>query len=232
MRRSDAGRVDAPHEVQDGTRPTRHRARLLASSAGLVALPLAALVLAGSLGSIDPQDLSPTEVRTAAPVTTEPVVIGREAVPVRQRVAEPKGVAVVAPPTTTTTVPPPPTTEAPAPVEAAPAPEPVEQPDPVVVAPPAPAPPPPPPPPPAPAGSVSANLDAIARCESGGNPDAYNPAGYYGAFQFSLPTWHGVGMTGDPRDYTYNEQKYAAIALYNQRGYAPWPHCARSLGLI
>jgi len=229
MRRSDEGRVDASHE----DRPKRHRARLVASSAGLIALPLAALALAGSIGSIDTEDLSATEVRTAAPATSAPVVIGREAVPVRQRVAEPKGVAVVAPPITTTTTAPPPTTEAPPLVEAAPAPEPVDEPDPVSVAPaPAPAPQPNPPPPPAPSGSVSANLDAIARCESGGNPDAYNPAGYYGAFQFSLPTWRGVGMTGDPRDYTYNEQKYAAIALYNQRGYAPWPHCARSLGLL
>lgn len=230
MRRSDEGRVDEPHEGQ----PQRHRSRLVVTSAGLIAVPLAALAFAGSIGSLDTQDLSATEVRTAAPVTVAPVVVGREAVPVRQRVAEPKGVAVVPPPTTTTTAPPP-TAEAPPPVEADPAPDPVDPPDPVEVPAPAPAPAPRAPrptPPPAPSGSVSANLDAIAQCESGGNPDAYNPAGYYGAFQFALPTWQGLGFTGDPRDYTYNEQKYAAIALYNQRGYAPWPHCARSLGLL
>ncbi len=232
MRRADTGRVDG---LQDGHTP-RHRSRLLATSAGLIAVPVVALALAGSISS---PELSGTEVRTqAAPSSTVPVV-GREAVPAPQRSVVPKGVAVVAPPTTTTTTtapPPPPTTEAPPAPEADPEPAPADTPEPVAVTvAPAPSDPPPAPTPapaPAPAGSVSANLDAIAQCESGGNPDAYNPAGYYGAFQFSLATWWGLGFTGDPRDYTYAEQKYGAIALYNRSGYSPWPACARSLGLI
>lgn len=208
---------------------TRQRARLLGASAVVLLLPVAALAVAGTLPSQDlAQDLDATEVRAEAPATAA-VVLGREAVPEPRRFDDPKGVALVAPPsTTTTTAPPPPTPEAP---EPEPRPEPVAVPAPTTTtAPPAPAP--SPAPPPAPAGSVSANLDAIARCESGGNPDAYNPAGYYGAFQFSLATWHGLGFSGDPRDYTYAEQKYAAVHLVARSGYSPWPHCARTLGLL
>ena len=226
--------------VDPAPAPSRRggRARLLATSAAVIAVPVAALALAGALPAADLDGLGATELRTSAPPTSSTLVLGREAVPEPLPLLDPKGVAEVVPTTTTTA--PPPTTAPPAPApeeEAAPAPEPVDEPDPVTVPAPAPAPPPttappPAPRPPAPAGSVSANLDAIAQCESGGNPRAYNPAGYYGAFQFSLGTWWGLGMTGDPRDYTYNQQKYVALALYNQRGYAPWPHCARSLGLL
>ena len=43
------------------------------------------------------------------------------------------------------------------------------------------------------------NWAALARCESGGNPNAYNPAGpYYGLYQFLASTWHSVGGTGVP----------------------------------
>ena len=40
-------------------------------------------------------------------------------------------------------------------------------------------------------GSVGGGVDglnwaALAKCESGGNPRAVNPAGYYGLYQFSL----------------------------------------------
>ncbi len=239
MRRTNDERDDAPHAVSR----TGHRARLLACSTGLIALPLAALALAGHLPTDTVAgDLAATELETAAPPTTAAVlVLGREAVPEPQRDEDPKGVAVVGVPTTTTTTAPPPTTEAPAPEaerassgdDATPTSAPA---DPAPTAPPATAPPttapPSPPPAPAPAGSVSANLDAIARCESGGNPDAYNPAGYYGAFQFSLATWWGLGFTGDPRDYTYAEQKYGAVHLVARTGgYSSWPHCAATLGL-
>lgn len=232
MRRTNGERDDAP----DGGGRTGHRARLLACSTGLIALPLAALALAGHLPTDTVAgELSATELATAAPVTAPTVSLGREAVPEPLRGNDPKGVAVVAVPTTTTTAPPH-TTEPEAEPERAPAddPDPVRTPapSPPTTAAPAPSPSPPPsssPPP----GSVSSNLDAIAQCESGGNPDAYNPAGYYGAFQFALSTWGGLGFTGDPRDYTYAEQKYAALHLVARTGgYSSWPHCAASLGLL
>jgi uncharacterized protein YabE (DUF348 family) len=39
------------------------------------------------------------------------------------------------------------------------------------------------------AGVDGLNWAALARCESGGNPRAVNPAGYYGLYQFSAATW-------------------------------------------
>ena len=75
-------------------------------------------------------------------------------------------------------------------------------------------------------------LDAIAMCESGMNPLAYNPAGYYGAFQFSLGTWAGLGYAGDPRDYSYAVQKQAAAQLQAKSGWGAWPYCASKLGLL
>jgi hypothetical protein len=79
-------------------------------------------------------------------------------------------------------------------------------------------------------------FDAIAQCESGRNPQAYNPAGpWYGAFQFSQGTWNqyaGAAMQGDPRQYSYAQQKTVAQRLQAARGWAPWPHCARQLGLL
>ena len=234
--RSHRQRQDEPLRATPGKRT---RTRLLASSAALVAVPVAALAMLGAHGGTT--RFSATELSTQGQSTSGVrVVTGREPVPEPQTLAVPKGVAVVAPPTTTTTTAPPvPVTAAPeaAPAPTAPpttAPDPVEVPvpDPVTVhTPPPPAPRPAPRPAPA-DGSVSANLDAIAQCESGGNPDAYNPAGYYGAFQFALDTWHGLGLTGDPRDYRYNQQKFGALALYNRSGYAPWPSCSRQLGLL
>ena len=45
------------------------------------------------------------------------------------------------------------------------------------------------------------NWAALAKCESGGNPQAYNPAGpYYGLYQFMPSTWHAVGGVGLPTD--------------------------------
>ena len=44
----------------------------------------------------------------------------------------------------------------------------------------------------------------LARCESGGNPKAVSRNGrYFGAFQFMLSSWRGVGMTGNPVDHDY-----------------------------
>ena len=60
------------------------------------------------------------------------------------------------------------------------------------------------------------NWPALARCESGGNPRAVNPAGYYGLYQFSLSSWTAVGGTGRPSDAVPAEQTYRAQLLYNR----------------
>lgn len=74
-------------------------------------------------------------------------------------------------------------------------------------------------------GVPRSTLDAIAACESGGDPTAVNPAGYYGKYQFSLPTWQAVGGKGNPAEATEAEQDLRAAILYNQSGPGQWPVC-------
>ena len=84
---------------------------------------------------------------------------------------------------------------------------------------------------PNPVPAVSAdglNWAALAKCESGGNPRAVNPAGYYGLYQFSLGTWRSVGGSGNPIDASPAEQTARAQALYARSGAGPWG-CGRHL---
>jgi hypothetical protein len=72
---------------------------------------------------------------------------------------------------------------------------------------------------------------ALARCESGGNPRAVGGGGrYFGAFQFSLGTWHSLGYSGNPIDYDYGTQLAAAQRLVARGGWGQFPHCSRSIG--
>jgi uncharacterized protein YabE (DUF348 family) len=76
-------------------------------------------------------------------------------------------------------------------------------------------------------GTVGGGVDglnwaALAQCESGGNPRAVNPAGYYGLYQFSLATWHAVGGAGNPIDASPAEQLYRAKLLYKRGGAGQW----------
>jgi uncharacterized protein YabE (DUF348 family) len=75
----------------------------------------------------------------------------------------------------------------------------------------------------------SLNWAALAECESGGNPNAVNPAGYYGLYQFSLPTWRSVGGTGNPTDHSAAEQTLRAKKLYIKAGPGQWPVCGKRL---
>jgi resuscitation-promoting factor RpfB len=72
------------------------------------------------------------------------------------------------------------------------------------------------------------NWAALAKCESGGNPRAVNPAGYYGLYQFSLSTWRSVGGSGNPIDASPAEQLSRAQALYARGGAGQWG-CGRHL---
>jgi Transglycosylase-like domain len=68
----------------------------------------------------------------------------------------------------------------------------------------------------------------VARCESGGDPNAIGAGGTYrGAFQFSRPTWRTSPRSpgGDPIDYSYKTQAYVAVRLKARAGRAPWPNC-------
>jgi resuscitation-promoting factor RpfB len=73
------------------------------------------------------------------------------------------------------------------------------------------------------------NWAALAQCESGGNPAAVSPYGYYGLYQFALSTWYSVGGTGNPVNASATEQTYRAELLYARSGSAPWPVCGAQL---
>ncbi len=80
-------------------------------------------------------------------------------------------------------------------------------------------------------GSRAAGLNwpALARCESGGNPGAVNPAGYYGLYQFSPGTWRSVGGSGLPSHASSGEQTRRAIVLFGRTGASSWPSCGHHL---
>ena len=77
-----------------------------------------------------------------------------------------------------------------------------------------------------PGGVSMGTLEAIAACESGGNPEAVSPDGTYrGMFQFDQGTWESVGGSGDPAAAPAAEQEYRAALLYSESGSSPWPVC-------
>jgi uncharacterized protein YabE (DUF348 family) len=74
------------------------------------------------------------------------------------------------------------------------------------------------------------NWCGLAKCESGLNPNAYNPAGpYYGLYQFDQQTWTANGGAGSPSGKSIAEQTAVAYTLYQARGASPWPVCGRNL---
>jgi hypothetical protein len=76
-------------------------------------------------------------------------------------------------------------------------------------------------------GVSSATLEAIAACESGGDPTAVSADGaYHGLYQFDYGTWESVGGDGDPAAASESEQDYRAALLYSRSGSSPWPNCA------
>jgi hypothetical protein len=76
--------------------------------------------------------------------------------------------------------------------------------------------------------TAPAGLQAIAACESGGNPGAVGGGGAYrGKYQFDQQTWASVGGSGDPAAAPEAEQDKRAAMLYSQRGASAWPVCGR-----
>ena len=68
-------------------------------------------------------------------------------------------------------------------------------------------------------------------CESGGDYRANAGDGFYGAYQFDLGTWQGLGYPGRASDASPATQDAAARQLQADRGWQPWPACSRLLGL-
>ena len=71
------------------------------------------------------------------------------------------------------------------------------------------------------------HLEAIAACESGGNPSTNTGNGFYGKYQFTASTWASVGGTGNPAAASEAEQNRRAAMLYAREGSSPWPVCGR-----
>ena len=81
-----------------------------------------------------------------------------------------------------------------------------------------------------PASVQALNWAALARCESGGNPQAIGGGGrYFGLYQFTLSAWASVGGSGNPIDASASEQTYRAQRLYMARGASPWGTCGSRL---
>jgi hypothetical protein len=75
--------------------------------------------------------------------------------------------------------------------------------------------------------TASPVLEAIAACESGGNPATDTGNGFYGKYQFTLETWRAVGGRGNPAHASEAEQNRRAAILYERAGPSPWPVCGR-----
>jgi hypothetical protein len=74
--------------------------------------------------------------------------------------------------------------------------------------------------------AVSPQLEAIAQCESGGDPTAIGGGGLYrGKYQFSVETWQSVGGSGDPAAAPEAEQDKRAAMLLARSGTGQWPVC-------
>ncbi|GAB3307658.1 hypothetical protein GCM10027298_29070 [Epidermidibacterium keratini] len=72
---------------------------------------------------------------------------------------------------------------------------------------------------------------ALRMCESSNRYSINTGNGYYGAYQFDLPTWQSVGGTGYPHQASAAEQDARALMLYRKRGWQPW-ECASKLGFV
>ena len=74
--------------------------------------------------------------------------------------------------------------------------------------------------------AVSPELQAIATCESHGNPHAVGGGGAFrGKYQFDYGTWASVGGKGDPAAAPESEQDRRAAILLQRSGTSPWPNC-------
>jgi peptidoglycan hydrolase-like protein with peptidoglycan-binding domain len=80
--------------------------------------------------------------------------------------------------------------------------------------------------------SAGSLLEAIALCESGGDPTAVSSDGTYrGKYQFTRSTWKASGGRGsDPAAASEAEQDRIAQRLLAAQGTTPWPACSRKVG--
>ena len=76
--------------------------------------------------------------------------------------------------------------------------------------------------------AVPPQLEAIAQCESGGDPTAVSSNGmYHGKYQFAVETWAAMGGSGLPSQAPEAEQDMRAAMLYERSGPGQWPVCGQ-----
>jgi uncharacterized protein YabE (DUF348 family) len=80
-------------------------------------------------------------------------------------------------------------------------------------------------------GGFAEAMAKLRQCESGGNYANKRNSLYRGAYQFGYQTWANNGGYYDPADAPPALQDAAAKALYERRGWQPWPACSKKLGL-
>ncbi len=88
---------------------------------------------------------------------------------------------------------------------------------------------------PAPTQAGEGVWDSLAKCESGGNWAINTGNGFYGGVQFDYGTWlgNGGGAYANRADLATREQQIEiASRVQANRGWGPWPACARKLGLL
>lgn len=79
--------------------------------------------------------------------------------------------------------------------------------------------------------SMAEDFYRLRVCESNDNYQDNTGNGYYGAYQFAMSTWEGLGYSGLPSDAPPATQDAAAIRLQQKDGWGAWPGCSAMLGL-
>ncbi len=74
--------------------------------------------------------------------------------------------------------------------------------------------------------------EQLRLCEAGGDYAKNTGNGYFGAYQYNLSTWGNFGGYARPDLAPPAVQDAKAQATQAARGWAPWPSCARKLGLL
>jgi hypothetical protein len=78
------------------------------------------------------------------------------------------------------------------------------------------------------ATTLGADFYKLRLCESGDRYGLNTGNGYFGAYQFSLATWRGLGYQGRPDRARHITQDAAARRLHSREGWRAWPSCART----
>jgi hypothetical protein len=71
---------------------------------------------------------------------------------------------------------------------------------------------------------------SLRNCESRNRYDENSGNGYYGAYQFSVSSWHLIGQAGLPSAASPEIQDHAAQLLLARQGWHAWPTCSWAIG--